>query len=102
MAPFEGWFRRPEALIPPDGWARTLAIDVGGTSPWSWLWGAIDPDQNLVFYYEVYKPGTDIGWFVDQARPYMTTPGGGEYNWKFKCIDAAAKIAADDIRRKGI
>jgi hypothetical protein len=79
-----------------------LAIDVGGTSPWSWLFLAIDPDQNVIVYHEIYKATTLIEDLVKEAKPWMADQEGRPYEFKFKCIDAANKIAADDIRRKGI
>lgn len=102
MSPYNGWYIHNGVFCPPVEWKRGLAIDVGGTSPWSWLWCAIDPDQNVIVYHEIYRPGTDIAWFVDQAAPFMLRPDGEPLSFDFKCIDAAGKIAADDIRRRGI
>jgi len=46
-----------ESFDPPDGWARVRAGDYGYSSPSCILWGAIDWDNNIWIYRELYIKG---------------------------------------------
>ena len=53
-----------ETFDPPDGWARVRAGDYGYSSPSCILWGAIDWDNNIWIYRELYiknKTGEALG-----------------------------------------
>ncbi len=87
--------------IPPVTWPRILAVDVGGATPWGWLWCAIDPHGNIVWYNEIYETTTNAQRLVDKAMPYMTYEDT-EFKWIAKVIDYENKIAAEDLRKGGI
>src|SRR5258708_1813773 len=89
--------------LPPRDWVRILGVDVGGSSPWAWMWAAIDPWNNLIFYDEIYKTTDQAPRLVEEARPKMKDPETGEeYHFKAKVIDYANKVAAADLERHGI
>lgn len=89
--------------LPPRDWQRVLAVDVGGSTPWGWLWSAIDPWNNVIFYDEIYETTDRAPDLVERARPKMRDPETGEdYSFKAKVIDYENKIAAEDLRRMGI
>ena len=89
--------------LPPADWSRLLAVDVGGSTPWGWLWTAIDPWSNIIFYDELYKTTDQAPRLVDEAKPKMKDPESGEdYHFKAKVIDYENKIAAADLQRAGI
>lgn len=87
---------------PPREWPRILAIDVGGASPWAWEWSAIDPDNNVITYDEIYETTANTEILVDKALPKMVDEEGKPYTYKAKVIDYENKIAAEDLRRRGI
>lgn len=95
---FEDWAEG----LPPRTWQRILSVDVGGASPWAWEWTARDPLGYLVVYDEIYETTTDVERLVAKALPKMKAVDGGDYNWLGKCIDYENKIAAEDLRRRGI
>jgi hypothetical protein len=96
-------FRSWPLGIPPREWTRLLAIDVGGSSPWSWIWTAVDPWHNVVCYHELYQTTTSADLLVEKALPWMTYgEEKEEFLWKAKVIDYENKIAAEDLRRGGI
>lgn len=88
--------------IPPKAWQRVLACDVGGASPWAFEWSAVDPWHNLIFYDEIYKITTDVELLVVECLPKMVNEEGLPYNFLAKVIDYENKIAAEDLRRRGI
>ncbi len=87
---------------PPAEWPRVLAVDVGGSSPWAFIWAAIDPAGNIVFYDEVYKTTSNVDELADLALPKMRHPDRSELKFKSKVIDYENKVAAEDLRRRGI
>lgn len=87
---------------PPKEWPRLLACDVGGASPWSFEWCAVDPDNNIVFYDEIYEITTNVDRLVEKALPKMVDEDGQQYSFRSKVIDYENKIAAEDLRRRGI
>lgn len=95
---FEGWTNG----IPPREWARILSIDVGGASPWAFEWSARDPQGYVVVYDEIYMVTSDIDKLVGLALPRMKHPDGDYPTWLGKLIDYENKIAAEDLRRRGI
>ncbi len=97
--------RAPESWIdgrPPKEWHRLLAIDVGGSTPWCWLWSAVDTDGNIIFYDELYQTTSSAEELVIKARPKMRDEDGKDYTFRSKIIDYENKIAAEDLRRMGI
>ncbi len=60
---FEGMiyteFRRDVHVIQPfrvpDDWTRVVGIDHGYRNPTSWIWGAVDYDENVYIYREFYE-----------------------------------------------
>ncbi len=95
----------PEGWVdgrPPKEWHRLLAVDVGGSTPWCWLWSAIDTDGNIIFYDEIYQTTSSAEELVIKARPKMLSEDGVEYTFRSKIIDYENKVAAEDLRRMGI
>lgn len=88
--------------LPPSEWPRILAVDVGGSTPWAWIWSAIDPFDNVITYDEIYETTSDVSGLIRQALPKMKDENGNEYNFKAKVIDYENKIAATDLQRGGI
>ncbi len=88
--------------IPPREWQRILACDVGGASPWAFEWSALDPWHNLIFYDEIYKVTTDVELLANECAPKMVDEENKPYNFLAKVIDYENKIAAEDLRRRGI
>lgn len=98
-------FEPPASWIdgrPPREWRRLLAVDVGGASPWVFMWSAVDPDGNLIFYDEIWEATSDVQHLVNQATPKMKDEFASDYNWQARVIDYENKIAAEDLRRCGI
>ncbi len=87
---------------PPKEWRRLLAVDVGGSSPWVFLWCAVDPHGNLVFYDEIHKVTSNVDELADLARPKMRAEDGEPYSFQAKVIDYENKIAAMDLQKRGI
>lgn len=87
---------------PPKHWLRTLAVDVGGSSPWCFLWGAIDSYGNIIWYDEIYKVTTSVDELTEEALPKMKDEDGQPYQFRVRVIDYENKIAAEDLRRRGI
>jgi hypothetical protein len=81
----------------PETWNRVLSLDVGGTDPWAWLWGAVDPWGNLIIYDEINKPGTKIEPFAKAALPKI-----GTLRFQSKVIDYENKVVAGELRDYGI
>lgn len=99
MAAFEGW----TGYIPPHSWQRVLAMDVGGATPNVMEWGAICPEtQSLVMHSEVTKVTTDMRLMVQLAKPYMKSPDGVDYNFRFKVGDYENRVALDEMKRNGL
>lgn len=96
--PPEGW----EDGRPPREWPRLLAVDVGGATPWCWLWCAVDPHGNLIFYDEIYKTTADTADLVRDALPKMKDLSGESYNFQAKVIDYENRVAAEEVRKAGI
>lgn len=96
--PYEGWINGR----PPREWLRLLAVDVGGASPWAFEWSAVDPDNNVIFYDEIYEVTSNVDRLVDLALPKMLDENGKPYIFKAKVIDYENKVAAEDLRRRGI
>lgn len=46
-----------EPIELPTTWRRYNGIDWGFSSPWAVLWGAVDPDDRLWIYREIYQTG---------------------------------------------
>lgn len=46
----------------PDTWKRIVGADHGFRNPAAWIWGAVDPDDNVYIYREFYKRE----WSVDE------------------------------------
>lgn len=52
-------FRRDTHVINPfripDSWTRIVGADHGYRNPAAWVWGAVDPDENIYIYREFYE-----------------------------------------------
>lgn len=81
----------------PMEWNRLLAVDVGGSDPWAWLWAAIDFAGNIIIYDEIYRPGVKIEPFAIEALP-KTLP----FKFQAKVIDYENKLAAGMLQEHGI
>lgn len=88
--------------VPPRDWPRLLGVDIGGASPWAWEWGALDPVGNLIIYEELYEKTADVDRFVERALINMADKDHMPYNFMAKVIDYENKVAAEDLRRRGI
>jgi hypothetical protein len=86
---------RPEV---PKAWDRYLAVDVGGSDPWAWIFAAVDPAGNIIVYDEIYAPGTRIAPFVERAQKRL----GDQYHFRRKIIDYENKLAAGELQEAGI
>jgi hypothetical protein len=95
---FEGW----TAGVPPTVWERTLAMDVGGSSPNAVLVAALDPAGYIVIYDEVYKISTNMREIADLTLPKLKSPEGDDLKFRFKIGDYANRIALADMGRCGI
>ncbi len=87
---------------PPKEWPRLMAVDVGGASPWAFEWCAIDPFDNVIVYDEIYMTTTNVDKLVEEAYPKMFDEDNKPYVFRSKVIDYENKIAAEDLRRRGI
>lgn len=96
--PFDGWVNGN----PPKDWLRLLACDVGGATAWSFEWSAIDPENNIVFYDEIYRVTTDVDKLAEDAVPKMFDEDRQPYRFRAKIIDYENKLAAEDLRKRGI
>lgn len=56
-------------------WKRIVAIDYGTTNPFCALWGAVDYDNNIYIYREVYRSGLTAN---EQARLIKENTPAGE------------------------
>lgn len=54
-----------EAVQLPSSWRRYMGIDWGYAAPWAAIWGALDPDNRLWIYREIYQSGVKES---DQAK----------------------------------
>lgn len=65
-------FRRDVHVIPPfaipKDWTRLVGADHGWTNPTAWVWGAVDPDNNVYLYREYYETGRTIKQIVDDVK----------------------------------
>lgn len=97
---FQGW----KDGVPPIGWVRLLAMDVGGATANNLEFAAICPEtQSLVYYEEVNVVTTDMRRVAELALPYMKPEGSdSEYNFLAKVGDYENRVALDDMRRHGI
>lgn len=59
----------------PQSWRRYNGVDWGYTAPWAVLWGAVDEDDRLWIYRELYQ--RQVGE-ADQARMILEA-GAGEH-----------------------
>lgn len=87
---------------PPKEWNRLFAVDVGGATAWAFLWCAVDPDGNLIFYDEINEVTSDVDRLADRAAPKMRDEDGIAYTFQAKVIDYENKIAAYDLGKRGI
>ena len=92
---FEGW----DNGQPPKAWDRILAIDVGGATPWCWLFSAIDPFGNIIVYDEIYLITTDVEKLVNLALPKMKAPDGTALTFRYKVCDYENRVAMADIEK---
>lgn len=68
---YEGWDRAVHLIdsFPiPKEWRRARAIDFGYTNPFACLWGAIDHDNRLYVYRELYRTRRTVRVHADQIR----------------------------------
>lgn len=86
---------RPEV---PKTWDRYLAVDVGGSDPWAWIFAAVDPEGNIIVYDEIYASGTRIAPFVERAQKRLRP----ELHFRRKIIDYENKLAAGELQEAGI
>lgn len=56
----------------PDDWTRVVGADHGYRNPTAWVWGAVDPDDNLYIYREFYEKE----WLVEEIVNGKKGPGG--------------------------
>lgn len=98
ITPPENWINGR----PPKEWPRIMACDVGGSSPWAFIWAAIDPFDNVIAYDEVYMTTTNVEALVELAYPKMFDEENKPYTFRAKVIDYENKVAAEDLRRRGI
>lgn len=87
---------------PPREWKRLLACDVGGASPWAFLWAAVDPWGNIIFYDEIYRTTTNVQSLAEEALPKMIDEERQPLVFRARVIDYANKLAAEDLRRHGL
>lgn len=74
----------------PDDWIKIRAIDFGFTNPFVCLWGALDPDNRLYIYREVYRKGVRTAAVAEQIKQ-MT----GNENILFTTADHDAQERAE-------
>lgn len=82
----------------PKAWERYLAVDVGGSDPWAWVFAAVDHAGNIIVYDEIYASGTRIAPFVERAQKRLRP----EYHFRKKIIDYENKLAAGELQEAGI
>lgn len=70
--------------IPPE-WTRYMAIDPGVRNPTAILWGAVNPEGEIFFYREHYKPE----WTVEQHAKEIKRLEGDEKIFR-RLIDPSA------------
>lgn len=87
---------------PPREWKRLMACDVGGGTAWAFEWAAVDPWGNLIFYDEINMVTTNMDVLAELAKPKMLNEQKEPYSFQATIIDYENKIAADDLRRRGI
>lgn len=62
-------------IIPPS-WRRYNGVDWGYAKPWAVLWGAVDEDDRVWIYRELYKAGVGE---AEQARMILAAESGNEH-----------------------
>lgn len=82
---------------PPKDWNRLLGVDIGGSSPWAWVFAAVDKSGNVIVYDEIYRVTTDTAAIANDAWPRMEG-----LSFQAKVIDYENRIVADDLKRLGI
>ena len=82
---------------PPREWNRLLGVDIGGSSPWAWVFAAVDKAGNVIIYDEIYRATTDTNGIANEALPKMEG-----LTFQAKVIDYENRIVADDLRKLGI
>lgn len=73
---FKEWRKDIHVVKPfaiPKEWRRIIALDYGYTNPSAVLWLAIDPDDNIYCYRELYVTRKRYGELLDEIR-MMTSP----------------------------
>lgn len=73
---FKEWRKDIHVVKPfaiPKEWRRIIALDYGYTNPSAVLWLAIDPDDNIYCYRELYVNRKRYGELLDEIR-MMTSP----------------------------
>ncbi len=81
----------------PERWNRLLGVDVGGSDPWAWEWAAVDPHGNVIVYDEIYRPGTRVAPFANEAINKIKP-----YRFQARVIDYENKVAAGELAEYGI
>lgn len=74
---FTEWRRERHVVAPwllPASWERYMAVDWGYTAPWAVLWIAVDEDERLWVYRELYSPGVGER---EQARRILAAEADG-------------------------
>ena len=87
---------------PPKEWRRVLACDVGGSSPWAFIWCAVDPWGNLIFYDEIAQTTSDGDILAELALPKMVDENGKPYEFQAKVIDYENRVAGTVLEKRGI
>lgn len=52
----------------PESWTRFRAIDFGFTNPFVCLWGAMDNDDRIYIYREIYRKGVRTAVLADEIK----------------------------------
>lgn len=74
---------------PPDGWRRIRVIDFGYTNPFVCQWWAIDPDDRMYLYREIYQTRRTVAEHASEINRLTAGIEPGEW----------AEISPEDQRR---
>lgn len=83
---------------PPLDWPVYVGIDIGGVDPWSFTFGAVDPENgNIYVFDEIYEAGIRISELAEKYHAIMV-----DRNFQGMAYDYENQQAAIEMEEYGI
>lgn len=81
-----------EPIELPSSWRRYVGVDWGFAAPWAVVWGALDPDDRVWIYREIYETGVGE---ADQAKRIKAAQEPGEHVNTYFADDSMWNVLGD-------